>query len=107
MRIAVTGATGRLGRQLVDVLEQSGHDVVKIARSTGVDVVTGEGLDDALAGVQVIVDTATSPTPEGATGFFTASARNLQDAGGRAGVQRIVVVSIIGADRFPTGYNVA
>jgi uncharacterized protein YbjT (DUF2867 family) len=109
MRIAVTGATGRLGRQLVDVLEESGHEVVKIARSTGVDVVTGEGLDDALVGAEVIIDAATSPSPDEAeaTAFFTASARNLQEAGARAGVRRIIVISIIGADRFPSGYNAA
>jgi uncharacterized protein YbjT (DUF2867 family) len=107
MTIAVTGATGRLGVQLVDVLDQSGHEVVKIARSTGVDVVTGEGLDDALSGVEGIVDAATSPTPEGATEFFTASARNLQEAGSRAGVERIVAISIVGADRFSDGYNAA
>jgi uncharacterized protein YbjT (DUF2867 family) len=108
-KIAVTGATGRLGRQLVDVLESAGHDVVKIARSTGVDVVTGDGLDAALAGVDVIIDTATYPSPDeaAATAFFTASAQNLQDAGQRAGVRRIIVISIIGADRFPGGYNAA
>jgi uncharacterized protein YbjT (DUF2867 family) len=108
-RIAVAGATGRLGRHLVEVLEQSGHDVSKIARSTGVDVVTGEGLDAALAGADAIIDAATSPTPdqEAATAFFTASARNLQSAGARVGVRRIVVVGIIGADRFPSGYNAA
>src|SRR5918999_1089044 len=97
-RIAVTGATGRVGHHIVDLLETSGHEVVAISRAKGVDVITGDGLDEALAGVEVIVDAATGPSPdrEAATEFFTASARNLQQAGERAGVGRIVVVSIIG-----------
>jgi uncharacterized protein YbjT (DUF2867 family) len=105
-KIAVAGATGRVGRHTVEVLEAAGHDVVPMSRSTGVDVVTGEGLSEALAGAECIVDAASWPTPEQkpATEFFIAAARNLQEAGERAGVQRIVVVSIIGADRFTTGY---
>jgi uncharacterized protein YbjT (DUF2867 family) len=108
-KIAVTGATGRLGSPLVEVLEQRGHDVVPIARSTGVDVISGDGLDEALAGVDTIIDTATWPTPDQdeATKFFTTSARNLQRAGSEAGVKRIVVVSIIGIDKFKGGYNAA
>jgi uncharacterized protein YbjT (DUF2867 family) len=105
-KIGVAGATGRVGRHTVEVLEAAGHDVVPMSRSTGVDVVTGEGLREALAGVDSIVDAASWPTneQEPATEFFIASSRNLQEEGERAGVQRIVVVSIIGADRFTTGY---
>jgi uncharacterized protein YbjT (DUF2867 family) len=108
-KIAVTGATGRVGSHLVEILEQRGHDVVPIARSKGVDVVSGEGLDEALAGAETIIDTATPPTSdqEVATAFFTASARNLQRAGAAAGAKRIVVVSIIGIDKFHSGYNAA
>ena len=108
-KIAVTGATGRLGSHLVETLEQRGHDVVPIARSKGVDVVSGEGLDEALAGVETIIDAATGPSPdqEEETAFFTASARNLQRAGAAAGAKRIVVVSIIGIDKFQGGYNAA
>jgi uncharacterized protein YbjT (DUF2867 family) len=106
-KIAVTGATGRVGTPLVEILEQRGHDVVPIARSKGVDVVSGEGLDDALAGVETIIDAATPPTPEGALEFFTASASNLQRAGAEAGAKRIVLVSIIGIDKFQAGYNTA
>jgi uncharacterized protein YbjT (DUF2867 family) len=108
-KIAVAGATGRVGRHVVDLLEAGGNDVVPISRSTGVDVVTGEGLPEALAGVECVVDVATGPSPdqEAATEFFTAAARNLQEAGERAGVWRIVVVSIIGCDRFTAGYNAA
>lgn len=108
-KIAVTGATGRVGTPLVQILEERGHEVVPIARSKGVDVISGEGLDEALAGVDTIIDTATWPTPDqdGATGFFTTSARNLQRAGAAAGVKKIVVVSIIGVDKFEGGYNAA
>jgi uncharacterized protein YbjT (DUF2867 family) len=108
-RVAVTGATGRLGSHLVQVLEQRGHDVVPIARSKGVDVVSGEGLDEAFVGVETIIDAATGPSPDEqeATAFFTASARNLQRAGAAAGAKRIVVVSIIGIDKFHGGYNAA
>lgn len=104
-KIAVTGATGRVGSHLVEVLESSGHEVVPISRATGVDVITGEGLKEALTGVKTVVDTATGPSPEkdAATRFFVTAARNLQDAGEQAGVRRIVVVSIIGCDRFSGG----
>jgi uncharacterized protein YbjT (DUF2867 family) len=105
----VAGATGRVGRHVVEVLEAAGHDVVPMARSTGVDVVTGAGLAEALAGVECVIDTATGASPEqqAATEFFTAAARNLHAAGERAGVQRMVVVSIIGTDRYAGGYGVA
>jgi uncharacterized protein YbjT (DUF2867 family) len=108
-KTAVTGATGRVGSHLVEILEQRGHDVVPIARSKGVDVVSGEGLDEALAGAETIIDTATGPSPDqgAATEFFTASARNLQRAGAAGGAKRIVVVSIIGIDKFQGGYNAA
>ena len=108
-KIAVAGGTGRVGRHAVDVLEAAGHDVVSISRSGGVDVVTGEGLADALTGVECVIDAATGPSPkqQAATEFFTASTQNLQEAGERAGVQQIVVVSIIGADRFTAGYGAA
>jgi uncharacterized protein YbjT (DUF2867 family) len=108
-KIAVTGATGRLGRPLVELLEADGHDVVSISRSNGVDVISGEGLADALAGVEVIVDAATGPSPDKdvASEFFLTSARNLQSEGVRAGVQRIVLVSIVGIEAFDSGYNAA
>jgi len=109
MRIAVAGATGRVGRHVVEILAARGHEVVPMARSTGVDVITGDGLAEALAGVECIVDLATGPTPDeqAATEFFTTAARNLQEQGREAGVQRIVVVSIVGIDRFTSGYNAA
>ena len=72
-------------------------------------MISGEGLDEALAGVETIVDTATGPSPdqEEATEFFTTSARNIQRAGAAAGAKRIVLVSIIGIDKFQGGYNAA
>jgi uncharacterized protein YbjT (DUF2867 family) len=108
-KIAVAGATGRVGHYVVDVLEAGGYDVVAMSRSSGVDIVTGDGLAVALAGVECIVDAATGPSPEekAATEFFITAARNLQQAGEKAGVRRIVVVSIIGCDRFSAGYNAA
>ena len=108
-KIAVAGATGRVGHHLVDVLEARGHDVVPMSRSQGVDVITEEGLAQALADVECIIDVATGPSPEqdAATTFFTTSARNLHEAGQRAGVQRMIVVSIIGTDRFTAGYGPA
>lgn len=108
-RIAVAGATGRVGRHVVDVLEAAGYPTVAMSRATGVDVVTGEGLDEALGGVYAIIDAATGPSADEqpATEFFEAAARNLQRAGARAGVERIVVVSIIGTDRSTGGYTAA
>jgi uncharacterized protein YbjT (DUF2867 family) len=108
-KIAVAGATGRVGSHIVDLLEAQGHEVVEIARSKGVDVITGAGLADALEGVECIIDATTPPTPDeqAAIEFFTTAARNLQEMGERAGVRRMVLVSIIGIDRFNGGYNAA
>jgi len=108
-KIAVAGATGRLGRPTVEILRERGHEVVPISRSEGVDVITGEGLGAALEGVDLIVDAATGPSPDQAeaTEFFTTAARNLQEAGAASGVEEILVVSIIGTDHFNTGYNAA
>jgi len=108
-RIAVAGATGRVGRHVVDVLRGGGHDVVAISRSNGVDVITGDGLAAALKGVEIVIDVTTGPSPEqeAATEFFTTATRNLQEAGEKAGVQRLVVVSIIGTDRATAGYGAA
>ena len=78
-KIAVAGATGRVGRHVVDLLKSGGHDVVAMSRSSGVDVVTAHGLAEALAGVECVIDVSTGPSPdqEAATKFFTAAARNL------------------------------
>jgi uncharacterized protein YbjT (DUF2867 family) len=108
-KIAVVGATGRVGRHVAEALEVRGREVVPMSRSQGVDVISGEGLAEAMEGVEVIVDAATGPSPEqqAATEFFTTAARNLEEAGRKVGVRRVVVVSIIGADRFAGGYGAA
>jgi uncharacterized protein YbjT (DUF2867 family) len=109
MRIAVAGSTGRVGRHVVDVLKGAGQDVVAMSRSTGVDVITREGLANALVGVDRIIDVACWPSPEQgpATDFFTTAALHLQEAGRRAGIQWIIAASIIGIDRFTAGYMAA
>jgi uncharacterized protein YbjT (DUF2867 family) len=108
-RFAVAGATGRVGRHVVDVLEDAGHEVVPISRAHGVDVISGDGLDAALERVECVVDAAAGPSAEqkAATAFFTTAARNLQESGSRSGVERIVTVSIIGCDHFTGGYGAA
>jgi uncharacterized protein YbjT (DUF2867 family) len=109
MRIAVAGATGRVGRHVVDLLRAGGNDAVAIARSQGVDIIGGKGLAEALTGVDTVIDAASgaSPDQKAATEFFTTAARNLQENGKRAGVKHIVMVSIIGIDRFEAGYLAA
>jgi uncharacterized protein YbjT (DUF2867 family) len=108
-KIAVAGATGRVGHHVVDVLTARGHEVVPMSRATGVDIITGTGLQAALSGAETIIDVATGPSPDQtlATEFFTTATRNLQEAGQRAGVQQIVVVSIIGVDKFTAAYGYA
>lgn len=108
-KIAVAGATGRVGRHTVDVLREHGHDVVPMSRSQGVDVITGDGLAAALADVDCVIDAVAGPSPEqqAATTFFTTAAANLHRACQRGGVSRMIVVSIIGTDRFTAGYGPA
>jgi uncharacterized protein YbjT (DUF2867 family) len=109
MLIAVAGASGRLGTHLVKVLEERGHGVVPVSRTHGLDVVTAVGLEQALKGVDCIIDAATGPSPDEAeaTAFFTAASRNLHEAGHAAGVQRMLVVSIVGIDGWADGYGKA
>ncbi len=109
MKIAVAGGTGRIGRHTVHVLEEQGHEAVPMSRSTGVDLSTGEGLDEALTGVDRVIDAASTPSPDQAeaTEYFRTATRNLHAAGARAGVRRLVAVSIVGTDRFTAGYGAA
>ncbi len=106
---AVAGATGRLGRHVVEVLTERGHRVVPMSRATGVDVITGQGLAEALTGAEVIVDVASwhASDQDAATEFFRTSAGNLQEAGREAGVARIVMASIIGVDKATAGFLAA
>ena len=108
-KIAVAGATGRVGRYVVEALRSGGHEVVPIARSAGVDVITGDGLDGALKDADAIIDVTAGSSSEqrAATEFFTTAARNLQQAGERAGAARYVVVSIVGIERSAGGYGSA
>lgn len=103
MKIAVAGGTGTLGKYIVQAALDAGHEATALSRRTGVDVVTGEGLQAELEGVEVVVD-ATNTTSMGvkkATDFFTAVTRNLQDAGAGAGVTRLVTLSIVNIDKVP------
>ncbi|WP_280343911.1 SDR family oxidoreductase [Nocardia abscessus] len=106
MRVAVIGASGLIGRDVIDVLESRGHDVVAITRSTGVDVYTGNGLAQALAGADAVVDAvnATTTDTEAVTDFFRTIAGNVQREAAAAGVQRIALISIIGIDGFTAGH---
>ncbi|MFH8370667.1 SDR family oxidoreductase [Streptomyces sp. NPDC018031] len=108
-KFAVAGATGRLGRHVMDVLAEGGHHAVPMSRATGVDIITGEGLAEALTGVDVIIDAASwhASDQEAATEFFRTATRNLHEAGLRAGASRIVAVSIIGADKATAGFIAA
>ncbi|HKG64376.1 MAG TPA: NAD(P)H-binding protein [Solirubrobacteraceae bacterium] len=101
MRVAVVGATGRIGRLTVEALERRGHETVGISRSQGVDVYTGDGLETALAGVDAVVDASSCSATDRdeAVEFFSRSTRNLLEAERAAGVQHHVLLSIIGLTR--------
>ncbi|WP_316159473.1 SDR family oxidoreductase [Bradyrhizobium sp. SZCCHNRI3042] len=103
MKIVVVGGTGRIGTKLAGLLRRKGHDVVQASPRTGVDAVTGDGLDLALSGADVVVDVANSPSFEdGAVlEFFTRSIRNVLAAEIAARVQHHVALSIVGTDRLP------
>lgn len=105
MRIAVAGATGNIGARTVSALERDGHDVVRISRSLGVDLLTGDGLDGALDGVDAVVDTVSSPPvdPDETRSYFATATTNLLAAEERAGVRHHVLLSIVGIDRMDGG----
>lgn len=105
--ITVIGATGLIGRQVVALLSNRGHDVTATSRRSGVDLLTGQGLDDALADAAVVIDVINSATPEDSSEtFFTQTAANLSAAAAKAGVGHYVVLSIVGADEmaYQAGY---
>ncbi|WP_031157810.1 SDR family oxidoreductase [Streptosporangium roseum] len=101
MRIAVAGATGNIGALTVAALERGGHDVVRVSRSLGVDLLTGDGLDDALAGVEAVVDATNGPAtdPAETAAYFGTTTRNLLAAEERAGVRHHVLLSIAALSR--------
>lgn len=107
MNIVVIGGSGLIGRQLSTLLRQAGHAVTAASPSSGVNAVTGEGLSEALASAQVVVDVSNSPSfeDEAVMHFFRASTRNLLDASARAGVGHYVALSVVGSERVPaSGY---
>jgi uncharacterized protein YbjT (DUF2867 family) len=110
MKIVVIGGTGRIGSQVVNLLQDRGHEAVAAAPGTGVDTLTGEGLAEVLKGADVVVDVANSPSFEkdAALDFFTRAMRNLTEAERDAGVRHHVALSIIGVDEVPElGYYLA
>jgi uncharacterized protein YbjT (DUF2867 family) len=107
MKIVVIGGTGLIGSKTVAILRQRGHEVVAASPNTGVNTITGEGLAEALAGTQVVIDLANSPSFEdrAVLEFFETAGRNLLAAEAAAGVRHHVALSIVGTDRTPdNGY---
>jgi uncharacterized protein YbjT (DUF2867 family) len=106
MKIVVIGGTGLIGSKTAAILRQGGHDVVAASPNTGVNTVTGEGLKEAMAGAQVVIDLANSPSfeDEAVLQFFETSGRNLLAAETAAGVRHHVALSIVGTDRSDNGY---
>lgn len=107
MKIVVIGGTGLIGTKLVNNLRQLGHEVVAASPRSGINTITGEGLAGALAGAQVVVDVANSPSFEdkAVLEFFETSGRNLLAAEATAGVRHHVALSVVNADRLPdSGY---
>ncbi len=110
MKIVVIGGSGLIGANIVNRLRMYGHETVAASPSTGVNTLTGEGLAEALAGAQVVVDVANSPSFEdrAVLEFFETSGRNLLAAEAAAGVEHHLALSIVGTDRLPdNGYFLA
>ncbi|MFE9171590.1 SDR family oxidoreductase [Streptomyces kebangsaanensis] len=102
MRIAVIGGTGLIGSQVVKKLNAAGHEAVPHSQSTGVDVISGQGLDEAVAGAETVVNLTNSPTfDEASAAFFRTSMDNLLAAARRGGVGHFVILSIVGVDQVP------
>jgi uncharacterized protein YbjT (DUF2867 family) len=101
MRIAVAGATGNIGARTVAALETNGHEAIRISRSLGIDLTTGDGLDAALQGVDAVIDAISSPplSPAETVAYFGVTTRNLLEAEARAGVRHHVLLSIVGIYR--------
>ena len=107
MKIVVIGGTGLIGSKVVEKLKQKGHEAIAAAPNTGVNTITGKGLKEAMAGAQVVIDLANSPSFEdqAVLEFFETSGRNLLAAEAAAGVRHHVALSIVGTDRKPdNGY---
>ncbi|WP_329297320.1 NAD(P)H-binding protein [Streptomyces sp. NBC_00659] len=102
MKFAVIGGTGLIGSQVVKNLNAAGHEAVPHSQSTGIDVISGQGLGEAVAGADVIVNLTNSPTfDEASPAFFQTSMDNLLAAARKGGVGHFVILSIVGADQVP------
>ena len=102
MNIAVLGGTGLIGSQVVKLLNAGGHEATPLSPSSGVDLFTGQGLDGALKGADVVVNLTNSPTfDEASAGFFRTTMDNLLAAAAHEGVGHAVILSIVGVDRVP------
>ncbi|MEU1786038.1 SDR family oxidoreductase [Streptomyces sparsogenes] len=102
MKFAVIGGTGLIGSQVVRDLNAAGHEAVPHSQSTGVDVISGRGLDEAVAGADAVVNLTNSPTfDEASLAFFRTSMDNLLAAARKGGVRHVVILSIVGADQVP------
>jgi uncharacterized protein YbjT (DUF2867 family) len=102
MKFAVIGGTGLIGSQVVKDLNAAGHEAVPHSQSTGVDVISGQGLDEAVTGADVVVNLTNSPTFDDASpAFFQTSMDNLLAAARKGGVGHFVILSIVGTDRVP------
>ncbi|MFD3559444.1 SDR family oxidoreductase [Streptomyces sp. NPDC058686] len=102
MKIAVIGGTGLIGSQVVENLNAAGHEAVPHSKSSGVDVISGQGLEEAVAGADVVVNLTNSPTfDEASPAFFQASMDNLLAAAQKGGVGHFVILSIVGVDQVP------
>jgi len=102
MKFAVIGGTGLIGSQVVKNLNAAGHEAVPHSQSTGIDVISGQGLDEAVAGADVVVNLTNSPTfDEASPAFFQTSMDNLLAAAHKAGVGHFVILSIVGTDQVP------
>ncbi|MEU9624602.1 SDR family oxidoreductase [Streptomyces sp. NPDC088251] len=102
MKFAVIGGTGLIGSQVVDNLNAAGHEAVPHSQSTGIDVISGQGLDKAVAGADVLVNLTNSPTfDEASPAFFRTSMDNLLAAGQKGGIRHFVILSIVGVDQVP------
>ena len=106
MKIVIIGGTGLIGSKVVANLKQKGHEALAAAPNTGINTITGEGLKEAMAGTQVVIDLANSPSFEdkAVLEFFETSGRNLLAAEAAAGIRHHVALSIVGTDRSDTGY---
>ena len=106
MKIVVIGGTGLIGSKTVAILRQGGHEIVAASPNTGINSITGEGLKEAMAGAQVVIDLTNSPSFEdrAVLEFFETSERNLLPAEASAGVGHHVALSIVAIDRTDNGY---